>query len=208
MIRRTVGLVCWLYQFFFCGGGGGGSGGGGCGVLMCLVYPTPSVVCLPYYLIFLCFLYFWEAGLCMRWSDLIWMIMCFLCIGRVLRRFLVLCGLYHFIPLLGFILVLWGLVIGQWAFSILIGWSVLVVRVYNEFFFILVGSTNDSSIIVRGCFYDFLLCRLLYIVITYNYYYKTIILSVVLYVSEAWFVALEVEQNLQVYVCEKRLLKV
>jgi hypothetical protein len=83
-----------------------------------------------------------------------------------------------------------------------------VVRVYNEFFFILVGSTNDSSIIVRGCFYDFLLCILLYIVITYNYYYKTIILSVVLYVSEALFVALEVEQNLQVYVCEKRLLKV
>jgi hypothetical protein len=58
-----------------------------------------------------------------------------------------------------------------------------VVRIYNGFFFILVVSTNDSSIIVRGCFWGFLLFRLLYIVITYVY--KTIILSVVLHVSES-----------------------
>ena len=68
-----------------------------------------------------------------------------------------------------------------------------MVRFYNELFFILVVSTNDSSITVRECFWVFLLRRLLYIVITYNYNYKTIILSVVLYVSEASFVALEVE---------------
>ena len=68
-------------------------GGDGGGVLMWFVYPTPSVVCLSYYLMFLCFLYFWGARLSVRWSDLILMIICFLCIGRLLRRFLVLCGL-------------------------------------------------------------------------------------------------------------------
>ena len=61
MVSGRVGL---LNISIFGGGGGGGGGGGdsggsgGCGVLMWLVYPTLSVVCLPYYLMFLCFLYF------------------------------------------------------------------------------------------------------------------------------------------------------
>jgi len=62
MVSGRVGLL----NISIFGGGGGGGGGGGCGLLMWLVYPTFSVVCLPYYLMFLCFLYFLEAELSMR----------------------------------------------------------------------------------------------------------------------------------------------
>ena len=41
------------------------------------------------------------------------MIICVLCIGTVLRHFLVLCSLCLFVPLMDFLLVLWELVIGQ-----------------------------------------------------------------------------------------------
>jgi hypothetical protein len=37
--------------------GGGGGGGGDCDILMWLVYSTPSVLRLPYYLMFLSFLF-------------------------------------------------------------------------------------------------------------------------------------------------------
>ena len=63
-------------------------------------------------------------------------------------------------------------------------------------FFILLGSTNDSSIIVRGCFKVFLLCRLLYIVITYNYNYKTIILSCYMFPK--------LDLSHKIYMCVKR----
>jgi voltage-gated potassium channel Kch len=93
-------------------------------------------------------MYFWEAGLGMRWSDLIWMIIRFLRSGTVLRRFLVLCGSCFFIPLMHFLLVLWGLVS---VFDS--GWvEYFGDKGFNLLFFILVVSNNDSSIKFRGCF--------------------------------------------------------
>ena len=57
----------------------------GGGSLKWLIYPTPSIVCLPYYLKFLMFLLcLLMVDLVMRLLDLFWVINCFLYICVVL----------------------------------------------------------------------------------------------------------------------------